>query len=272
VGPEFALAEQVENVVRIVQPLLAEPVVAVVPPADLIPVQSFQFREEHCVQVAVRISADGRIPRRQADVHEVVETRGKTGLREHRDAGDEDKPDMVLGILKDAVQIAQAVSICPGPLRVLQYIKNRPVVFVDQYHRLSACFTMQLIQDMTESLGSGCYGRGMQVKCLFDPVQLTQYIIFQVLRRTDVSAEAQADHRMPDRPVPVRVDVESPEQRLVALEQLLQGTDQQTLAKAAGAGEKVEPSLPDHLPDQGRLVDIVAALAPEIGERLIADR
>ena len=70
----------------------------------------------------------------------------------------------------------------------------------------------------------------------------------------------------------MRVNVQTPEQRLVSLEQLLQRTDQQALAEAAGAGEKVVPSLISHLPNQGRLVDIVAALVSEMGKRLIADR
>jgi len=51
-----------------------------------------------------------------------------------------------------------------------------------------------------------------------------------------------------------------------SLEQFLQGIDQQAPAKVTGAREKVEPSLPDHLPDQGRLVDMVAAIVPEAGK------
>ena len=70
----------------------------------------------------------------------------------------------------------------------------------------------------------------------------------------------------------MRVNVQTPEQGLVALEQFLHRTDQQALSEAAGAGEKVESSLTDHLPNQGGLVDMVAALVSEIGKRLIADR
>ncbi len=73
---------------------------------------------------------------------------------------------------------------------------------------------------------------------------------------------------MPDRPVPVWVDVQAAEQRLVALEQLLQGAHQQALAEAAGTGEEVEIALLDHTPDQGGLVDVVAAPVPKAAECL----
>ena len=70
----------------------------------------------------------------------------------------------------------------------------------------------------------------------------------------------------------MRVDVQTPKQRLVSLEQFLQRADQKALAEAARSGEELEIALLDHPADQGCLVDIVAALAPETAERLNARR
>ena len=111
VGLKLAPMEEMENVVRVVEPLIAEPVVAVVPCANPVPVQTFQFRGKYRVKVIVRVSADGRERRVQADVHEIVEPRGEAGLREHRDAGDEHEADVLFHILQYAVQVAQPVPV-----------------------------------------------------------------------------------------------------------------------------------------------------------------
>ena len=62
------------------------------------------------------------------------------------------------------------------------------------------------------------------------------------------------------------MDVQALKQGFVPFKQLFQRADQQAFAEAARAGEKVEPSLPDHLSNQSGLVDIVAALVSEVGK------
>ena len=192
VSPIFVLIEQVENVVRVVELLGAQPAVAIVPGPDHLTIQSFKLRSEHSLQIMIRISADGRMPRRQADVREVVETGGKAGLREHRDAGHEHEPDVVLGTLDDAVYLPQAVPVCPGLPVILQHVQDRLVVFVNQHHCLMAGRPVQKVQDTLQPLGGGMHrGKSFQVKCLLDFIQLVEHMIFQILRRTDLADQSQ---------------------------------------------------------------------------------
>jgi len=72
-------------------------VVAVVPPADFVPVQPLGFRGEHGVEIAVRVSADRCQRKIEADVVKVVDARRETRLREHHDAGDEGQADVFFG-------------------------------------------------------------------------------------------------------------------------------------------------------------------------------
>ena len=76
---------------------------------------------------------------------------------------------------------------------------------------------------------------------------------------------------MPYRPVPPVVDGESFEQRLVALEQLLAGVEEQALAEAPGARQEVVLSLVEQLPNVSGLVHVVAAPLPDLAEGLHAD-
>ena len=87
-----------------------------------------------------------------------------------------------------------------------------------------------------------------------------------------LAIEAKMHHRMPCRPVPAVVDRQTLEQRLVALEQLLDGVHQQALAEAARPREEVVASLGDQPLDVGGLVDVVAVLRPDLVEGLEADR
>ena len=64
---------------------------------------------------------------------------------------------------------------------------------------------------------------------------------------------------MAHRPVPTLVDVQSLEQRLVALEQLLQGVHEQALAETPRTGQEVVLAFVHQTAGVGRLVDVVAA-------------
>ena len=56
------------------------------------------------------------------------------------------------------------------------------------------------------------------------------------------------------RPVPLRVNLQPPEQRLVAGEQLAQGVEQQRLAEAPGARQEIIVPLVEQVPDEAGLV------------------
>ena len=94
----------------------------------------------------------------------------------------------------------------------------------------------------------------------------------QLARLLEVAAaEAEAQHGMPHRPVPPVVDGEPLEQRLVALEQLLAGVQEQALAEAPRARQEVVLALVEQPPDIGGLVDVVAVALPDLAEGLHAD-
>ena len=94
----------------------------------------------------------------------------------------------------------------------------------------------------------------------------------QLARLLEVAAaEAEAQHGMPHRPVPPVVDGEPLEQRLVALEQLLAGVQEQALAEAPRARQEVVLALVEQPPDIGGLVDVVAVALPNVPEGLHAD-
>ena len=76
---------------------------------------------------------------------------------------------------------------------------------------------------------------------------------------------------MPHRPVPPVVDGETLEQRLVALEQLLAGVQEQALAETPRARQEVVLSLLEQLPNVSGLVHVVAAPFPDLAEGLHAD-
>jgi len=92
-----------------------------------------------------------------------------------------------------------------------------------------------------------------------------------VLRFVVFAAEAEAEHRMGGRPVPVGVDVQTTEQRLPSLEQRPDRVHQQALAEPAGTGEEVMASLVHQSPDERGLVDVVEIPAPDRLEILDAD-
>ena len=95
---------------------------------------------------------------------------------------------------------------------------------------------------------------------------------FSFFGRKPAAAEAQAHNRMTNRPVPATVNGQPPEQRLVALEQLLDRVQEQALAEAPGAREDVVLALVDQPRDAGGLVDAVVVPFPDLPERLDADR
>ena len=68
------------------------------------------------------------------------------------------------------------------------------------------------------------------------------------------------------------MDVESLEQRLVALEQLLERVQEQALAEPPRPRQEVVLALGDQPFDEGSLVDVVAVLLPHLAEGLDADR
>ena len=269
---ELAAAEQQQDVVGVVELFFAAPMVAVVPVADLVPVEAIEFGCEHGVKVPVGIAADRGEGGVQADVFQIVQAREQAHPGEHADPGDEDEADQAGAVLDDAVEAPQVFAVGFGDLRFVERVENRLVVFVDKHHDPPAGFAMQPVEQVPESRGPRHgFVRRRQTGIALDDPELGENIGFQVVQFDVFAAEAEMDDGMLVGPVPLAVDGEPPEQRLIAGEQFAQRVEQQAFAETAGAREEVIPPLAHELVDQGRLVHIIATRFPESLEILDAD-
>ena len=114
---------------------------------------------------------------------------------------------------------------------------------------------------------------GCNARLLLQVLQLECHVLVQ--RRglgEAAAAEAQPYHRMPLGPIVAVVDVEPCEQRLVALEQLLQRVQKQALAEPPRPRQKVMCAPAEQPLDEGGLVHVVAVLLAQLAERLYPDR
>ena len=170
-----------------------------------------------------------------------------------------------------AYRPAQVVAVGAGHFRHVQRIEDGLVVLVDEHDdALSGAF-VQRFQKMAEPFRTRRVGR-RHVGVLFDAVELGHQVCVHVVRLLEVTlAEAQAHDGMAYRPVPVPMDCQSLEQRLVALEQLLAGVEEQALAEAPRAREEVVRALVEQALDESGLVDVVAPVLANAAEGLDAD-
>ena len=113
---------------------------------------------------------------------------------------------------------------------------------------------------------------GLDTRIRLESAKLRLHIAVELLRLLEAAvAEIESHHRAAARPVPRSVNVQPFEQRLVALEQLLQRAQEEALAETPRAGEEVARAALDQGQYQACLVDIVGILFAQIAEGLDAD-
>ena len=178
---------------------------------------------------------------------------------------------MGVAVLHDRIHAAQEVPVRAGHVRHGERIQDRLVVLVHQHHHPLSGPAMQRREQRGEASG----GRGVvrdHLRLGLGGGQLLHEARFQETRLLEITgAEAEPQHRMTHRTVPASVDGQPLEQRFVALEELLQGVQEQALAEAPRTGQKVVGALIEQQIDVGGLVDVVAALLTEGAEGLDAD-
>ena len=265
-------AEQQQHVVRVVHLLHAQPAIAVVPLAHPLPVQAGQLRAEHRVQVGLGVAADRRVDRIQRQIGEVVQLREQVHLRELADTRQEGEPHVRVRVLDHPVQPAQKVAVGARHVRrVHQRVQDRLVVLVDQHGHPLPGMRMHRSEQMCEPLRRGGVTGG-HARLFRRALQLRHHARLQMRGlREAAAAEAQSHHRMALRPLVAAVDVEPREQLLAALEQLLQGVQEQALAEPPWPRQEVVRSLVEEPFDIRRLVHVVAVLLAQLAERLDAD-
>jgi hypothetical protein len=269
-GPELTLLEQQQHVERVVD-RLAGPVVAVVPGADLVPIEAFELRGEDLVEVGLGVAADGRVLRIDGDVAEIVQAREQADLTELADTCQKREADVGIGVLDDRIEVAQALAHGPCGLGVGDLVEDGLVVLVDQHHHALAVAGMGRAQQRGEAPGEGLAG-GLNAQALgVDRKQLADLRLQLGAVAQHALAEAQAHHREASFPVPVPVGGKALKQRLVALEQLGQGIQEQGLAEAARSGQEIVRTLPDEAQGKVGLVDVVAIALANLAQGLDAD-
>ena len=178
---------------------------------------------------------------------------------------------MGVAILDDRVDAAHEIAVGPRHVGHFQRVQDRLVVLVHQHRDRLPGRAVQRFQELTETSGN----RGVvrrEAGAALDGGQLLRQPRLHLPRFAEVAAaEAQMHHRVANGPVPPVVDVEPSEQRLVPLEQFLQRVQEQALAEAPRAGEKVVRPLREQCVHMGGLVHVVAVPLPERAERLNAD-
>jgi len=272
VGTELPLPQEQQHVEGIVEPRLPTPAVAVVPGADLLPVQPLELRGEHRVEVGVGVAAERGVAGIEADVVEVVKARERAGPGEHAHAGDEDEADVLGAVLDHAVKPLQTVPVGPRPRRVVERIKDGPVVLVHEDHGAPARPAVQVVEKRPQTLGGRVRaGHRIQSGRVSGQLQLRADAARDVLRAIVLPPKAQPQHRVGDGPVPAVMDGKSPEQVLPPLEEGLDRVQQQALAEPPGPGQEVMPPLVHKPPDERRLVDVIETFATDRREVLDAD-
>ena len=145
------------------------------------------------------------------------------------------------------------------------------VVLVHQHHHPLPGPAVQRAHQVPETSRRGAVA-GLYRGVALQVGQLLHHVLVQGDRLLEAAAaEAQPHHRMAHRPVPALVDVQPLEQRLAALEQLLQGVHEQALAEAARARQEVARAFVHQPPYPRGLVDVVAAFLADPAEGLDAD-
>ena len=127
----------------------------------------------------------------------------------------------------DGVQSAQVVAVGLGRFRRPERVEDRLVVLVHEHRHPLACTPVQCPQQVLESQRRDVVARGNPC-VLRGGVELRHHLPVQIIRLAVApAAEVEPHHRPPHRPVPSVVHRQPAKQRLVALEQLLQGVQEQ---------------------------------------------
>ena len=173
------------------------------------------------------------------------------------------------------VQSAQKIAVGPRLFRCRQGIENRLVVLVHEHDHPLARLLVKRRQQPGEATARA--GRA-DFNDMFrgEHLQLVDDIEFKRVARRRAGeiarAKIQPHYGMPPSPIVARVQVETVEQFLRALEQLLYRVEQQTLAEAAGAGEETMLAAFDQAPYLRGFVGVIVTFLPQLTEVLNTDR
>ena len=173
---------------------------------------------------------------------------------------------------RQARSTANAATLRSLRIRLRRRIQDGPVVLVHQHRHPLPGALVQRLDQVGEAFRPGGVRWCADARAPLHPVQLRRQVRVEMAGLGEVpSAEVEPHDGMAYRPVPAVVDGETPEQRLVALEQLLEGVHEQALAETTRAGQEVMGALVHQAPCVGGLVHVVPALLADRAEGLDTD-
>ena len=185
--------------------------------------------------------------------------------------GQKSELDVRVAELDGRVQPTQGVAVGAGHFRLPQGIQDRLVVLIDQHDRALSRALVQRLDQMGKPFRAGGVGC-IDARAPFHAVQLRHQVGVEMTGFGEVpSTEIEPHDGMADGPVPAVVDGEVAEQRLVTLEQLLQGVHEQALAETPRAGEEVVLASVHQPMGVSRLVHVVVAFLADLPKGLDAD-
>ncbi len=179
---------------------------------------------------------------------------------------------MGIRALDDRAKVPQTLPHRQGGFGIGDVVQDRLVVFVHQDHRPLAVLSVGLADQFAEATGHILGVRTLNAQpLLVDAQDVPDAPVQFGPALQHPFREAEVDHRIAHRPVPAVVDIQAAKQRFVALEQLLEGVEEQAFAEAPRAGEEVIARLLGQTPGHRGLVHIVVVLLANLGEGLDAD-
>ena len=271
-GAKLALLEQQQHIERVVD-RLAGPVVAVVPGADLLAIEPLELRGEDGVQIRLRVATERGVLARDGDVAQIVQPREQADLAEFAHPGEEGEADVGIRVLDHRVQVPQPVADLPSGVRVAEVVEDGLVVLIHQHHHTLAVSGLGGLDQLAEAADDVLGVTADHPKGLLVLTQQRQDAPVKLRAALDhPAAETEAHHRKAPPPVPSPMGLEPAEQGLVAGEELSEGVEEQRLAEAPGAREKVVLALVVQTQRKTGFVDVVIVPLADLAEGLNANR
>ena len=178
---------------------------------------------------------------------------------------------MGVGVLDHSVHTAQEIAIRAGRLRRVERVQDRFVVLVDQHRDGPTVLSVERFEHRREPLRPRAVLR-RNTRPPLHSIELRHQIRVQRARFQETAArEAQPQHGVAYRPVPLVVNGQPAEQSLVSLEQFAERVQKEALSEAPRAGKEVVGSFINEATQKRGLVDIVVPPFPDLSESLNTD-
>jgi len=214
---------------------------------------------EGTLQIPLGVAAEGGEALIEGDILQLVDAGEEAHLAELGNPGHEDEVNRAILPLHHRVEILQPLAHLGGLLWMLDVVEDRFIILINQHHHPLAIAGLGLTNQILQTTGEigSRLARDPQALLIMPQQGLdAESELLTALHHP--AGEVEQNHRIGDRPIPLRVERKATKQLFVTLKQLFEGIDQQAFAEAAGTGEE-----PAALP-LGQAVDLLALIHIEV--------